>query len=129
MIPVNVTDIINWKYEGQARFTYQGDGVQIKKHTNGDDECSGLTWLDDNINKPTKAQIDSWRADAEEAYKWDDVRVERDSLLAKSDYVMMVDYPIHEVGRTEWESYRQELRDIPESFASADLVEFPNEPS
>jgi hypothetical protein len=40
---------------------------------------------------------------------------------------MLSDYPMAD--KSEYETYRQELRDIPESFASADLVEFPNEPS
>ena len=127
MLPVKVGDIIHWKYEGQANYIYQGDGVQIKKHTNGDDECSGLTWLDDNINKPTKAQIDSWRADAEEAYKWDDVRAERDKKLASSDYVMMADYPMED--KSDWEAYRQELRDLPASNDNPDLIVFPDKPN
>lgn len=127
MLPVTVGDIIHWKYEGQAKYIYQGDGVQIKKHTNGDDECSGLTWLDDNINKPTKAQIDSWRADAEEAYKWDDVRAERDKKLASSDYVMMADYPMED--KSDWEAYRQELRDLPASNDNPDLIVFPDKPN
>jgi len=130
MLPVTVGDIIYWKYEGQAKYIYQGDGVQIKKHTNGDDECSGLTWLDDNINKPTKAQIDSWRADAEEAYKWDDVRAERDAMLRDSDKVMLSDYPIHEVGRTDWEVYRQALRDLPQTYSSSSSsVIYPEPPA
>jgi len=123
---IRVTEVILWKYP-DARFTYQGDGVQIKKHTNGDDECSGLTWLDDNINKPTKAQIDSWRANAEEAYKWEDVRAERDKKLASSDHVMLADFPLED--KSDWEAYRQALRDIPEDFDNAEDVEWPEQPS
>ena len=125
MIPVKVPDIIAWKYP-EAKFHYQGDGVQIKKHDNNGDVCEGLTWLDDNINKPTKAQIDSWRSDAEEAYKWDDVREKRDSLLAKSDYVMMADYPLED--KDEWASYRELLRDIPQTYDDPDDVTYPDIP-
>ena len=123
---IRVTEVILWKYP-EAKFTYQGDQVQIKKHDNNGDACEGLTWLDDNINKPTKAQIDSWRADAEEAYKWKDVRAERDKKLASSDYVMMVDFPLED--KSDWEAYRQELRDIPQDFDDADDVVYPEEPA
>jgi len=103
---IRVTEVIRWKYP-DAKFTYGGDQVQIKKHDNNGDACEGLTWLDDNINKPTKAQIDSWRADAEEAYKWKDVRAERDKKLASSDYVMMVDFPLED--KSDWEAYRHKI--------------------
>ena len=126
MLPVKVPEIIAWKYP-EAKFVYQGDGVQIKKHDNNGDACEGLIWLDDNINKPTKAQIDSWRSNALEAKKWDDVRVKRDSLLAKSDYVMMPDYPMED--KSDWENYRQELRNIPQDFDDVNNVEYPSEPS
>jgi hypothetical protein len=125
MLPTKVPEIIAWKYP-EAKFIYQGDGVQIKKHDNNGDACEGLVWLDDNINKPTKAQIDSWRANAEKAYKFKDVREKRDNLLAQSDYVMMVDYPMED--KSAWEAYRQELRDLPASNDDPDLIVFPERP-
>ena len=129
MIPVKVPEIIMWKYP-DAKFTYQGDGVQIKKHTNNGDACDGLIWLDDNINRPTKAQIDSWRANAEEAYKWEDVRAERDRKLAASDYILMDDYPIDEAGKSDWEVYRQALRDLPQTYSSSSSsVIYPDPPA
>ena len=127
MIPVRVPEIIDWKYEGQAKYHYQGDGVQLGEHQNGDDACFGLNWLDENIDEPSQADVDGWRDDAVEAYKWDDVRVERDSLLAKSDYVMMADFPLED--KSDWEAYRQELRDIPQDFDDAEDVEWPEQPS
>jgi hypothetical protein len=125
MLPVKVPEIIAWKYP-EAKFHYQGDGVQIKKHDNNGDACDGLVWLDDNINKPTKTQIDSWRANAEKAYKFEDVRAKRDSLLAESDYVMMADYPMQD--KSDWEAYRQELRDLPASNSDPDAIIFPEKP-
>ena len=128
MLPTKVPEIIAWKYP-EAKFIYQGDGVQIKKHDNNGDACEGLVWLDDNINKPTKAQIDSWRSNAEEAYKWEDVRAERDSLLQQSDAVMLPDYPIQDPELEAWEVYRQALRDLPASNDNPDLIVFPDKPN
>ena len=127
---IRVTEVIRWKYP-DAKFQYGGDQVQIKKHDNNGDACEGLTWLEpsDGINRPTKAQIDSWRANAEEAYKWIDIRKKRDKLLAESDRYMLSDYPISEAQKSAYESYRQELRDLPTTFSSSDSVVYPEPPA
>ena len=124
---IRVTDVIRWKYP-DAKFQYGGDQVNIGQHVDQHgNPAQGLVWLDDNINKPTKKQIDSWRPKAEDFYEWDIVREKRDSLLAKSDYVMMADFPLED--KSDWEAYRQELRDIPQDHDDPDDVEYPNEPS
>jgi hypothetical protein len=52
---------------------------------------------------------------AEEEAQWNIVRAERDRLLAETDYVVLVAYeqgiPVEE----EYVTYRQELRDIPQT--------------
>jgi hypothetical protein len=83
--------------------------------------------LDENIDEPSQADVDGWRDDAVEAYKWDDVREKRDILLAKCDYVMMADFPLED--KSDWEAYRQELRDIPQDYDDPDDVEYPEEPA
>ena len=51
---------------------------------------------------------------------WDDIRRKRDRLLAASDWTQVVDAP---VDAAAWATYRQQLRDIPQDFASpADVV-------
>ena len=40
------------------------------------------------------------------------LRVERDTLLAKTDYLMMPDYPIDGESKAKVEAYRKALRDI-----------------
>ena len=113
------------------------EDVLVKLHTgqwfgwsdSKDKVYSNIVIHDDQYSKPSKASLESGLVQAQDDFDWQDVRNKRDAMLRDSDRVMLSDYPIHEVGRTEYESFRQELRDIPESFASADLVEFPNEPS
>jgi len=92
-----------------------------------DDEV--IEYLDSSQTPPSHQAIAAELKKMKQEFPWIAVRAKRDAMLRDSDRVMLSDYPIHEVGRTEYESFRQELRDIPESFASADLVEFPNEPS
>ena len=51
---------------------------------------------------------------------WDSIRAERDALLAASDWTQVADAP---VDAAAWATYRQQLRDIPQDFASpADVV-------
>ncbi len=126
MIPVKVPEIIQWKYP-DAKYMYQGDGVQLAAYQNGDDACSGLNWLDEDIDEPSQADIDGWRDDAVEDDKWNNVRAQRDKLLVSSDYVMMADFPLED--KSDWETYRQELRNIPQDFDNADDVVYPEEPA
>ena len=58
-----------------------------------------------------------------------DLRSKRDRLLASCDWVMMSDSPIAD--KTEWETYRQALRDITENLTTVEqvqAVEFPTKP-
>jgi hypothetical protein len=58
-----------------------------------------------------------------------DLRSKRDRLLASSDWVMMSDSPIAD--KTNWETYRQSLRDITNGLTTVAEVEgvvFPTKP-
>lgn len=54
------------------------------------------------------------------------IRSERNGLLQETDYIMMPDYPL--TNKTEWEIYRQELRDITNQAGFPDDVVFPSKP-
>ena len=63
---------------------------------------------------------------------WDDVRSQRDALLKDCDWTQMPDSPLSNSKKTEWSTYRQQLRDLPSTYSSAtsiDDVVFPTEPS
>ena len=42
------------------------------------------------------------------------VRIDRDKLLAESDWTVMPDSPLSTSKQNEWKTYRQSLRDIPQ---------------
>ena len=56
---------------------------------------------------------------------WDDIRRERDGLLAACDWTQVADAP---VDAAAWATYRQALRDVPQDFASPDEVVWPTAP-
>jgi hypothetical protein len=49
---------------------------------------------------------------------WERVRSQRDELLKETDLYMVLDYPITEAKRTEFQTYRTSLRNIPEIYSS-----------
>lgn len=44
--------------------------------------------------------------------KWVEVRIMRDALLAQSDWTQFQDSPLSGTQLTEWQTYRQSLRDV-----------------
>ena len=61
------------------------------------------------------------------AEKWLEVRDMRDSLLSQSDWTQFQDSPISGSTLTEWQTYRQSLRDITSQSNPFDLV-WPSKP-
>ena len=100
--------------------------IQFKASNIGTDG-EVIEYLDPSQTPPSHQAIAAELEIMTQELPWNIVRAERDAMLRDSDKVMLSDYPMAD--KSEYEDYRQELRDIPESFASADLVEFPNEPS
>lgn len=56
------------------------------------------------------------------------VRAKRDSLLRKSDFYMLSDYPSTEGGLERVKAYRQALRDISDDIGFPGNVTWPTEP-
>ena len=59
------------------------------------------------------------------------LRLKRDALLTESDWTQVNDSPLTDAKKTEWATYRQELRDLPSSHQSTtnfDDVVFPTQP-
>lgn len=63
--------------------------------------------------------------DSETAPNWQAVRSERNVKLKNTDYTQLVDFN----GDSDaWAKYRQELRDIPQTFSDPGLVKWPIPP-
>ena len=59
---------------------------------------------------------------------WDDIRLKRDTLLMSTDWTMISDTSVDQVA---WKTYRQALRDIPETYKDKEACEvvWPTQPS
>jgi hypothetical protein len=67
-----------------------------------------------------KQQRETLEQEQLDAYNnsWERVRSQRDELLKETDLYMVLDYPITEAKRTEFQTYRTSLRNIPEIYSS-----------
>ena len=54
------------------------------------------------------------------------MRIERDRLLAESDWTMHSDAP---TDKTAWATYRQALRDFPATWTASETADFPEAPA
>lgn len=69
--------------------------------------------------------IDSVRTKISE-YKLDELRLKRNELLSETDWVGGTDVP--NTLKTTWNTYRQSLRDITNTYTSLDDVVWPTKP-
>jgi hypothetical protein len=56
---------------------------------------------------------------------WEQIRPRRNNLLTSSDYTQMADWP---GDKTAWATYRQALRDLPQTYTNAADVVWPSKP-
>jgi hypothetical protein len=60
---------------------------------------------------------------------YEDLRTVRDAVLAESDWTQLPDSPLSDELKTEWATYRQALRDLPENTPDITNVTWPTPPN
>ena len=111
------------------------DEIYVIRGVNSEETYSGLEWLD-STTKPTESDINAKIAELDAAEPMRLLREERNSLLRETDWTQNDDVPTET--QTKWQTYRQQLRDLP-ATASPKLnseyelddssVTWPTEPS
>lgn len=124
-------------------FVHDAEGNILRTGTCSDDDFSlqagaGETVLEGEADDATQKILDGALAvkpeptDAEKTEAaMAQLKMIRQELLSSSDYTQLNDSPFTAEQRSEWQMYRQELRDLPEDFAhvtSIDDVVFPDPP-
>ena len=77
------------------------------------DTYAGLEWLDKNQTKPTEEEVNLKVAELEKGEPMKLLRVERNKLIAETDWTQANDIPFSTLKKQEWQIYRQQLRDLP----------------
>ena len=87
-----------------------------------------LEWLSTDIEQPSDGEIEAEvaRLIAEQPAK--EARVKRDRLLTESDWITIRATDTGDPVPTEWQTYRQALRDITEQTGFPEEIEWPQEP-
>ncbi len=90
-----------------------GDGDVFKRRVSND-----ILTVDDVSDEALRAALDGYdHAQFVDDRAWAAVRDKRDELLRKSDWTDLPHNPLSSGEQDEWESYRQDLRDIPQTFS------------
>lgn len=61
--------------------------------------------------------------------RWVEIRAQRSKLLTDSDWTQGADSPLSTSKKTEWQTYRQALRDLPTTGSDPDNITWPTPPS
>lgn len=78
----------------------------------------------DNMMVVTDLELTKAKKDA----AWVNLRAKRNSLLAECDWTQTLDAPLNEQDRAAWKTYRQILREIPETTLNPESPSWPDKP-
>ncbi len=103
-----------------------GDGDVFKRSISND-----ILTVADVSDEALQAALDSYdHAQFVDDRAWANVRGKRDDLLRDSDWTAVTDTALGEADQTDWEDYRQDLRDIPQTYsADVESVVWPDAPA
>ena len=99
---------------------------------------SGIDWLDKSQTQPTEDEVNTKIAELEAAEPFRLLRIERNKLIAETDWTQLKDIDLDVIRERNWKNYRQALRDLPyksnpklNSYGDLDMssVTWPDKPS
>ena len=102
------------------------------------DTYAGLEWLDETQTKPTEDEVNAKITELETAEPFRLLRIERNKLIAETDWTQLKDISLDSIREKNWKEYRQALRDLPngstpklDSYGDLDMssVTWPDKPS
>lgn len=80
--------------------------------------AASIVYDSENTDRITQSELDAKLAELEAAEPMRQLRIQRNQLLASTDWRMVSDYP--DSNQSEWQTYRQALRDITTQTPSLD---------
>ena len=85
-----------------------GAGFAIYGNINNENDYNSNVVFEDSSKKPAWVDVQA----GQDGQGWMVVRSERDTKLDACDWTVLPDVPMDAPKRTEWETYRQSLRDV-----------------
>jgi hypothetical protein len=99
---------------------YKSHPLSVKKHNERVTELGifeqAITTLEEELERRSQAEVE--RIAAEEAARdyWGELRSIRDYMLLTCDWTQLPNAQLTEQQKQDWENYRQELRNLPETI-------------
>lgn len=87
-----------------------------------------IEWLNEATPQPPIEVIDAKVAELVAAEPLRLLRLQRNSLIAETDWTQAADSPLDAADKSAWQNYRQALRDITQTYTSLDDVVWPTKP-
>ena len=79
-----------------------------------------------DLTEAEEAELDA-RAEANDL-DMNNVRAQRNGMLTATDWTQIGDAALGDHTAEEWATYREELRDLPETYSRVSEVVWPNDP-
>jgi len=123
--------IVHEKYTDKSELTYYDIASLCGYSVSSGVDDTSLESLDADNPVPDVETLETMRQQA-----WDAIsplrlrrlRNRRNRILAASDWTQAPDSPLDEAKKAEWQTYRQALRDITDTYTSLDDVVWPTKP-
>lgn len=112
------------KYSEAIQRLLPGAEFNLTHHSDGRYD---IIWLDVR-SQPSNEDIDAEVLLVEAELPWRSARLQRGMLLRSSDWTAVTDTALSEVEQSAWETYRQELRDLPQTYDNAADIVWPETP-
>jgi len=94
------------------------------------DTWDSIKFLEEGHEKPPKEAFEAKLQELIDAQPWKELRQERDTRLAQTDYLATIDYPhASEEAKQAWIDYRQSLRDLPANTEDPSAPVWPQPPT
>ncbi|WP_268810112.1 tail fiber assembly protein [Vibrio parahaemolyticus] len=93
-------------------------------------KINGQRIYNPDLTNPAKYGLN--QADVDKIHKdikWSEVREIRDKLISETDWTQAPDAPLSTEKKSEFATYRQALRDIPQNYTNPDDVVYPDKPA
>ena len=79
------------------------------------EDLNRIDWMMDDTPQPSISEIQTKLDELKAQYPMKVLRYQRDNLLAETDWISSKYYDLGQPVPDEWKSYRQALRDLPET--------------
>ena len=81
------------------------------------------TWNIEGLNKPTDVELDAYEDTANFNIAINNLRIERNQLLAETDWTVLTDVPLTPTEKSIMMNYRSNLRNITQGLKTVEDVE------